>query len=361
VECGAFARADHLEAELRRAAAALSVYRLGATRFVARALATHSPPAHPAAMVAATVALEGLVDRAAAAGGQEAAAFRKGLLNEAGTARGASALLAKAGREVAARMKSARSAPAAWGMALARAPLRPGSAHAVLVCNEDGSYTISCSPCEHAAAVVAVVETLVAERLEVSVDRVATAHGSPTDSPAAGLAEPWLVLRAAREAADEMARKIRRAPGARGGLVTRGEARAEDAPVPLGAFFARVDLDRETGRIALAELVQALAVSPEDGTLRARAEGDALRGVGAALFEGAGGRAALARIGDLPAPVTLLASARGGAGPLGDAAFVGAMAAVANAVARVTEGAPIHLPFEPERVLLSLPDPGDRG
>lgn len=361
VECDAAPRADHLEAELRRAASALSIYRLGATRFVGRAFATHSRPAHPAAMVAATVALEALVDRAAAAVGQEAAAFRKGLLNDAATTRGASALLARGAREVAARMKSARSLPATWGMALARVPLPPGSAHAVLVCNEDGSFTVSCTPCEHAAAVVSVVEALVAERLQVTVDRVATAHGNPTDSPVPGLAEPWLVLRAAREAADEMARKIRRAPGARGGLVTRGEATAEDAPVPLGAFFARVDLDPETGRIALAELVQALAASPEDGTLLARAEGDALRGAGAALFEGAGGRAALARIGDLPAPVTLLASARGGAGPLGDVAFVGVMAAIANAVARVTAGAPIHLPFEPERVLLSLPEAVGRG
>jgi CO/xanthine dehydrogenase Mo-binding subunit len=231
----------------------------------------------------------------------------------------------------------------------------------VLVCNEDGSFTVSCSPCEHAAAVVAVVETLVAERLQVAVDRVATAHASPTDSPAAGLADPWLVLRAAREAADEMARKIRRAPGARGGLVTRGEAKAEDAPVPLGAFFARVDLDPETGRIALAELIQALAAGPDDATLLARAEGDALRAAEAALFESASGRSALARIGDLPAPITLLATARGGAGPLGDVAFVGVSAAIANAVARATGGAPIHLPFEPERVLLSLPEPASRG
>jgi CO/xanthine dehydrogenase Mo-binding subunit len=245
-------------------------------------------------------------------------------------------------------------------VALARVPLSPGAAHAVLVCNEDGSYTVSCSPCEHAAAVAAVVARRVALRLEVPVDRVAT-HGSPTDSPATGLAEPWLVLRAAREAADDMARKIRRATGARGGLVTRGEAKAEDAPTPFGAFFARVEVDPETGRVALRELVQAIAASPDDGTLLPRAEGDALRGAGAALFEGAAPRSVLARIGDLPAPLTLLASSRGGLAPLGEVAFVGVTAAIANAVVLATGGAPIHLPFEPERVLASLPEPSGRG
>lgn len=352
-----------VEAELRRAAACMEIYAIPALRFEAEAVVTHGPPAGGSAAIAAGVTLEALVDETADAIGEEPLALRRRLLADTAPRSGLRASL-----EVCRRGAGRRSKPGALGarrglgMALARAPLSGADAAATVARNEDGSFTVSWSPCDGSTSASDALEALAARSLGVPVPSVTVNLSLHAEPPASGVADLWITARAVESAGDQMAAKIE-AKGAkgRGGLVVSTSHRADQAPVPAGAFMAEVDVDPQTGVVTLVRLVQALGAGATEPLIAARAEGDALRGTGFVLFERAAGPSAgraRVRTVDLPAMRTLLG--RGGRpsplgrAPIGDVAFLGAAAAVANAVAQACGVRIRELPLTPDRVLEAL-------
>lgn len=174
------------------------------------------------------------------------------------------------------------------------------------------------------------------------------------------MADLWLTAQAIQAAGTEMAAR-RVGAGARVPSATvTASRRASDAPAPAGAFLAEVDVDQETGVVTLVRLVQAFGAGSTEPLVEAKAEGDALRGAGIVLA-GAGG-SARARTVDLPRLSTLLTSEKGtsplGTAPIGNVAFLGAAAAVANAVAQAVGARLVDLPLHPERVLAAIEEAG---
>jgi CO/xanthine dehydrogenase Mo-binding subunit len=173
------------------------------------------------------------------------------------------------------------------------------------------------------------------------------------------VADLWITAQAVEAAGRQMASRLK-AKGAKGrpGLVVNTSYRVDQAPVPAGAFLAEVEVDPQTGIVTLLRLVQALGAGASEPLLAAKAEGDALRGVGYALFERAGAGGPRLRTLDLPSVSTLLTGEGRprplGVAPLGDVAYLGAAAAVANAVARACGVRIGELPLTPERVLMAL-------
>jgi CO/xanthine dehydrogenase Mo-binding subunit len=362
-DVGQAGQSPDLESEMRRAAACAQVYGIPAMAFAAGAVATHGPPAGGAATLAATVALEALVDEVADVLGESPFHLRRRLLGEAAGTRGLRASLERCARRERAKSQTVPAGATARrgrGVAIARAPLAGADAAATLAQNEDGSFTVSWSPCEASTAATLALEGLTARSLGVPASLV-TANLSPyAEPPAAGVADLWITACAVERAAQQMAARLRaRSPKGRSALVIDTTERAEEAPLPAAAFLADVDVDRDTGIVTLVRLVLALGAGATEPLLEARAAGDALRGASLVLYEGCPGpeRGRLRAV-DLPDLETLLTgtgrSRPMGTAPIGDVAFLGAAAAVANAVAHACGVRVLHLPLTPVRVLEAL-------
>ena len=351
---------DDVEAELRRAAASVLVYPVPALTFEAEAVATHAPPAGGSAPLAASLAVEALVDAAADALGEEPAALRRRLLGDDVPRAGLRASLDRCLREAGAnRRPRAAATRRGLGIALARSPLAGADAAATMARNEDGSFTVSWSPCDASTSASGALEALAAKSLGPSPPSMTVNLSLHAEPPPAGVADLWVTAQAVEAAGRQMASRLK-AKGAKGrpGLVVNTSYRADQAPVPAGAFLAEVEVDPQTGIVTLLRLVQALGAGASEPLLAAKAEGDALRGVGYALFERAGAGGPRLRTLDLPSVSTLLTGEGRprplGAAPLGDVAYLGAAAAVANAVARACGVRIGELPLTPERVLMAL-------
>lgn len=353
-----------LEAELQRAAACLEIYAIPASAFVAEAGASHSSPAGGSAALAASVAVEALVDEVAEATGEEPLALRRRLLADPGKS-GPGPSLERCQREASSNRRPRPAVVAGrrgLGMALARSPLGGADAVATLARNEDGSFTLSWGPCEASTSASGALQALVARSLGTPASSVSVNLALHAEPPPAGVADLWITARAVEAAGVQMAAKLK-AKGAKGrsGQVVNTSHRADQAPVPAGAFMAEVNVDQETGIVTILRLVQALGAGATEPLIEAKAQGDALRGLASVLFERtASSWASPARLRtvDLPALTTLLAREGRprplGASPIGDVAFHGAAAAVANAVARACGVRGIELPLTPERVLAAL-------
>jgi xanthine dehydrogenase molybdenum-binding subunit len=184
-------------------------------------------------------------------------------------------------------------------------------------------------------------------------------HAEP---PAAGVADLWITARAVEAAGLQMAAKLKAKRGKGGASqVVNTSHRADQAPIPAGAFMAEVDVDPETGIVTILRLFQALGAGATEPLIEAKAQGDALRGLAFVLFERTASSPASAtrlRTVDLPGLTTLLAGEGRprplGAAPIGEVALLGAAAAVANAVARACGVRIVELPLTPERVLTAL-------
>ena len=356
-----------LEAELRRAAAALELYAVPAFRFEAEAHATHGPPASGSAPIAVALALEALVDEAADTMGEEPLALRRRLMTGASQKGGVRASLERCVREAAAERRPRPLGGAlrqGFGVALARAPLGGADATASVARNEDDSFSVSWGPCQASTSASGALQALAAQSLGVPVASVTVNLALHVEPPPAGVADLWITARAVETAATQMAAKLKakaKAAKGRAPLVVHATHRAEQAPVPEGAFAAEVEVDPETGVVSLVRLIQAVGTGAAEPLITAEAEGDALRGASFVLFErGASSLATKTRMktADLPDLRTLLAKEGRpralGAMPLGEVGFLGAAAAVANAVARACGAREPELPLTPERVLRAL-------
>jgi CO/xanthine dehydrogenase Mo-binding subunit len=243
------------------------------------------------------------------------------------------------------------------GLALCLSTLPGTDATATVSRNEDASYTVAWSPCLASTSASDALETLLAHALDVPAESVTANLAAPAEPPATGVADLWLTAQAVLAAGREMASKGV-GSGVRGGAVTVS-CRIEEAPAPAGAFMAEVEVDLRTGVVTLLRLVQALGTGSTDPLVEAKAEGDALRGAGVVLFGRAPGAGhARARTLDLPRLLNLLGSdgrlSPFGTAPIGDVAFLGAAAAVANAVARAIGSRVLELPLRPETVLAAI-------
>jgi CO/xanthine dehydrogenase Mo-binding subunit len=356
-----------VEGELRRAGASTALYAVPATSYEADAVATHGPPAGGSAGLAAAVALEGLLDEAARAIGEEPIALRRRLLADAAPKGGLRASLERCWKEANASRKP-RSVSSATryglGLALARAPLAGADAAATVARNEDGSFTASWGPCELSTSASGALQALAARSLGVPPPPVTVNLGLHAEPPPAGVADLWITARAVESAGAQMAAKARaKAKTSKSGaaLVVHATHRTDQAPVPEGAFLAEVELDPETGVVRVLRLVQALGTGASEPLLTAKAEGDALRGLSFALYEWTpdplASRTRMRSV-DLPALTTLLArdgKPRSlGAMPGGEVALLGAAAAIVNAVARAGGVRMRDLPMKPERVQAAL-------
>jgi CO/xanthine dehydrogenase Mo-binding subunit len=346
-----------LEAELRRAAATLASYDLRAARFEARLSATNTPPAGGSAALATAVAVEAVVDEAAEALGEDPLAFRKRHVGVLAHEAGLASCLERCAREAAfgRRLVAARGSASrrGLGVALCRSTLPGADATATVSRNEDASYTVAWSPCLASTSASDALEGLLALALGVPAESVTANLAAPAEPPAAGVADLWLTAQAVVAAGTEMA-----SMGATCGAVTVSR-RVDDAPAPAGAFVAEVDVELRTGVVTLLRLVQALGTGSSDPLVEAKAEGDALRGAGVVLFgQVPGAGYARPRTLDLPRLLNLLGSegreSPFGTAPIGDVAFPGAAAAVANAVARAIGARVLELPLRPETVLAAL-------
>jgi putative selenate reductase molybdopterin-binding subunit len=354
-----------VEAELRRAAACGETYAIPALSFEADAVATHGPPAGGTALVAASVALEGLVDELAKAMGEEPLALRRRLLIDPASKGGLGASLERGVRDAAANRRPEPVGGAALrgvGIALARSPLAGADGAATFARNEDGSFTVSWSPCEASTSASSALEALAARALGVPSPSVTVNLALHAEPPASGVADLWITSRAVEAAGVQMAAKLKaRRAKAGAGIVVTTSQRVDRAPVPAGAFIAEVDVDPQTGVVTLLRLVQALGGGATEPLVQAKAEGDGLRGADFVLFGRtirSGGGYGRIRTVDLPVLSTLLAGEGKprplGILPTGDVAFVGAAAAVANAVARACGVRIGGLPLTPDRVLGAL-------
>ena len=356
-----------LEAEMRRAAACAQVYVIPAMAFAAEAVATNGPPAGGSAMVAVTVALEALVDEVADALGETPLDLRRRLLAEAPGRGGLRASLERCARRANPKRRTAPAGGAARrgrGVAIARAPLAGADAAATLAQNEDGSFTVSWSPCEASTGATLALEGLAARSLGIPASLVTANLSMYAEPPAAGVADLWITARAVEAAALQMAARLKsKGRKARAGLAISASQRADEAPSPAGAFAAEVDVDQETGIVTLVRLVLALGAGAKEPLLEARATGDALRGASLVLFEGGPrperGRLRAVDLPDLETRLTGTGPPRPmGTAPIGEVAFLGAAAAVANAVAQACGVRILELPLTPERVLEALePEP----
>ncbi|HEY6552201.1 MAG TPA: molybdopterin cofactor-binding domain-containing protein, partial [Vicinamibacteria bacterium] len=134
-DVGQAGQSPDLEPEMRRAAACVLVYGIPAMAFDACAVATHGPPAGGAATLAATVALEALVDEVADVLRENPLDLRRRLLGEAAGTRGLRASLERCARTGGARRRTAPAGATARrgdGFAIARAPLAGADAAATL-------------------------------------------------------------------------------------------------------------------------------------------------------------------------------------------------------------------------------------
>ena len=362
-EVGAAPANGDLETELRRAAATLVTYAFPASRFEALARATNAPPGSGSAALATCVALEALLDEAADAVGEDPLSFRARHLTTAARDAGLDASLDRCAREAGfpRRLKATTSNASrrGLGLALARSTLAGADATATVSRNEDGSFTVAWSPCETSTSARPLLEALLARTLGVSPESVTANLSAPAEPPASGVADLWLTAEAALAAGAEMAATGIGAGTRSGSSLSSATRKADDAPAPTGAFAAEVDVDPETGVVTLLRLVQAQAGGSAEPLVVAKAEGDGLRGAGVVLFGSASGVGpGRLRSVDLPRLSTLLASDRGpsplGAVPVGDVAFLGAAAAIANAVARAIGTRVLDLPLHPAAVLAAL-------
>jgi putative selenate reductase molybdopterin-binding subunit len=147
----------------------------------------------------------------------------------------------------------------------------------------------------------------------------------------------------------------------------------ESPPATFAAVFAEVDVDTETGIIAVRKLVLAVdcgqVLNPTIAT--ARLEGGALQGAGYALsetvrFDAAGHPITrtlrdypLLSARDTPAITTVLVPTEEPSGPfgaksIGEIGIHGVAPAIANAVANATGARVTDLPLLPERVLTAI-------
>jgi CO/xanthine dehydrogenase Mo-binding subunit len=365
-DLGQAAPDSDLEAELRRAATAFELYPVPALRFEAQGLTTHAPPAAGAASIAVALALEALVDAAADAMNEEPPALRRRLLPGASPRGGLRSSLERCLREVATHRRPRALGGGilrqGFGVALARSPLAGADAAASVARNEDDSFSVSWGPCQASTSASGDLQALAARGLGVPVSSVTVNLALHVEPPPAAVADLWITARAVEAAATQMAAKLKaKARKGRASLVVHAAQRASQAPVPEGAFAAEVLVDTETGVVRLVRLIQAVATGAAEPLIAAQAEGDALRGASFVLFEhGASTLAAKTRMKtpDLPDLSTLLTREGRprplGALPLGDVAFLGAAAAVANAVARACGTRLLELPLTPERVLAAL-------
>jgi putative selenate reductase molybdopterin-binding subunit len=357
--------AADVEAELRRAAAGVEMYAIPALAFEAVALATHGSPAGGSAPLAATLALEALVDEVANAIGEEPLALRQRLLNDPAPKGALRASLERGLKEAAADRRPTPTAEGTLrglGISLARSPLAGADAAATLARNEDGSFTVAWSPCDASTSASAALEALAARSLGIPSPSMTVNLSLHAEPPASGVADLWITARAVEAAGVLMAAKLKakRSKG-RASIVVSASHHADRAPVPAGAFIAEVDVDAQTGIVTLLRLIQALGAGATEPLLQAKAEGDALRGVGFALFEppaaSGAGRGRMRSV-DLPVLKTLLAGEGRprplGILPIGEVAFLGAAAAVANAVARACGVRITELPLSPDRVRKAL-------
>jgi CO/xanthine dehydrogenase Mo-binding subunit len=355
-DIGAAPLDGEVEAELRRAAALLETYAFPASRFEASAYSTHAAPAGGSAALGTSVALEGLLDDVAAALGDDGVAFRKKHLAPAHTA-GLSAMLDRCARDgglgrrlTATTEKAVRRGV---GLALVRSTLAGADANATVSRNEDGSFTVAWSPCEASTSARGLLEALAARTLGAPPESVAANLSAPAEPPAPGVADLWLTARAVEAAAAEMAGQATTSPISS----LSASFRADEAPAPAGAFLAEVELHLETGIVTLLRLVLAIEGASADPIVLAKAEGDAWRGAGLVLFGSAtGSRTEPPRAVDLPRILTLAGTHPEplGAAPIGDVAFLGAAAAVGNAVTQALGKRIPDLPLHPERVLAVL-------
>ncbi len=354
-----------LETELRRAGAAFDLYAVPALRFEAEGLTTHAPPAGGTSPIAVALALEALVDTAADAMNEEPLALRRRLMTGASAKGGLRSSLERCLREAATHRRPRPLGGVlrqGFGVALARSPLAGADAAASVARNEDDSFSVSWGPCQASTSASGVLQALAARGLGVPAPSVTVNLALHVEPPPAGVADLWITARAVEAAATQMAAKLK-AKGAQGraSLVVHAAHRVEQAPVPEGAFAAEVEVDTQTGVVSLVRLILAVATGAAEPLIAAQAEGDALRGASFVLFErGASSLATKTRMKtpDLPALSTLLTREGRprplGALPLGDVGFLGAAAAVANAVARACGTRVAELPLTPERVLAAL-------
>jgi CO/xanthine dehydrogenase Mo-binding subunit len=247
-------------------------------------------------------------------------------------------------------------------VALARSPLAGADATASVARNEDDSFSVSWGPCQASTSASGVLQELAARGLGIQASSVTVNLALHPEPPPAAVADLWITARAVEAAATQMAAKLKaKARKGRASLVVHAAHRALQAPVPEGAFAAEVLVDTETGVVRLVRLIQAVATGAAEPLIAAQAEGDALRGASFVLFEhGPSTLASKTRMKtpDLPRLSTLLTREGRprplGALPLGDVAFLGTAAAVANAVARACGTRPTEFPLTPERVLAVL-------
>ena len=169
-------------------------------------------------------------------------------------------------------------------------------------------------------------------------------------------------------------------PAAAEGCAARATATHEDATFPAGVFVAEVEVDLETGRVALVAFttVDDIGYVFDDAIARGQIHGGAAQGIGQAMLERSvydreGGQLlsgsfldyAMPRADDLPAFKTswCAVEAHGElrAKGVGEVGAVGAPAAVVNAVADAIGHQRIDMPALPEttwRAIRSIRHPG---
>jgi CO/xanthine dehydrogenase Mo-binding subunit len=417
--------------DLRGPGEALGLYRCPNVGYEARAAATNLPPSGPLPVAAGSFAMESHVDEVAAALGEDPLELRRrnvvvegdvpafGVMGscrlDEAIAKGAKAIgwgrKRKRGR--------ANGRRRGLGMALSVRGSGPmGTAGAALRMNEDGSFQLALGHAVRGGGAETAAAQIVAETLQVDLGRIVVVTGETDMAPpgrgipgfaaTAGVAQAaarrvleQLLETAARALGAESAGlvvedgRVRRADGRAAAFTELAahaagtiEASASQPPEPrLGAcaaVFAAVEVDEETGRVRVADLVEAvdcgLAVNP--AAVAGRIEGDAVGALAHALHpvvshdgEGRPAGRALRDAGRLTALETpsievALVGAPDPAAPLGvkSLGHVGSnavAAAVANAVADALGARVRELPLSPERVLAAMerrePPGGERG